>query len=157
MYLEAIKPIINGTDEAAKQQTINTLFYVIESGMRLLHPMMPFLSEELFQKLPGFEGKTESICVNEYPKENAAFDNPAVEADFTAINNISKTIRSLIANVNLPKSAHPACYALLLAGGEASTTEALAGLITAEAKLISTLTKTSSVRFSGLSVQSFVN
>lgn len=118
MYLEAIKPIINGADEAAKAQTINTLFYVIECGMRLLHPMMPFLSEELFQKLPAFEGKTESICVNEYPKENAAFDNPAVEADFTAINNISKTIRSLIANVNLPKSAHPACYALLLAGGE---------------------------------------
>lgn len=40
---------------------------VIEQGLRLLHPMMPFLSEELYAKLPAFEHKFESLCVAEYP------------------------------------------------------------------------------------------
>lgn len=87
---------------------------MFESGLRLLHPMMPFLSEELYQKFPDFEGKGTSICVNEYPVENKEHDNPTLENDFNIINSISKTIRSLTSSINLPKSANPACYAIII-------------------------------------------
>lgn len=102
--------------------------------------MMPFISEELYQKFPEFEGKGTSICINSYPAENPKLDNVTVENDFNTVNQIAKTIRSLIANVNLPKSAHPACYALLL-----GDSESLGKLIESQAKLISTLTRTKSI------------
>ncbi|KAL4446025.1 hypothetical protein ABPG74_011017 [Tetrahymena malaccensis] len=141
IYLEAIKPIIYGTDEVQKNQTINTLFFVLESGLRLLHPMMPFLSEELYQKFPNFQEKGESICINAYPVENATFDNPSLDADFNIINSIAKTIRSLFANINLPKNVNPQCYVVLLGDNTAHLTN----IITSQAKLISTLAKTSNI------------
>jgi len=53
--------------------------------MRLLHPMMPFLSEELYQKLPAFAGKCESIVIANYPEENKEWINEQVENDFNKI------------------------------------------------------------------------
>jgi valyl-tRNA synthetase len=53
-YLEAIKGILAKSDHPAFEQTLNTLFAVLETGIRLLHPMMPFVTEELYQKLPEF-------------------------------------------------------------------------------------------------------
>lgn len=68
IYLEATKPLfINGTAEE-KEQTALTLFICLEQGMRLLHPMMPFISEELYQKLPNFPGKAASITRGDYPE-----------------------------------------------------------------------------------------
>jgi len=52
VYIEAIKPVMKGTDEDAKKAARNTLFRALDSGLRLLHPSMPYLTEELFQRLP---------------------------------------------------------------------------------------------------------
>lgn len=109
--------------------------------MRLLHPMMPFLSEELYQKFPIFKSKSDSICIDSYPVENQAHNDLGIENDFNTINNIAKTIRSLIANVNLPKSVSPKCYVVLLG----DDTAALSKLIEQQSKLISTLAKTASI------------
>lgn len=103
--------------------------------------MMPFISEELYQKLPNFEGKGESICISQYPLENPAFVNPTIESDFNTINAISKTIRSLTASVNLPNGSYPACYAII----QGDKQKELADLIKAQTKMISTLSKISSI------------
>lgn len=47
--------------------TALTLFTCLENGLRCLHPMMPFISEELYQKLPNFDGKAKSITISPYP------------------------------------------------------------------------------------------
>lgn len=48
VYIEAIKPVMKGNDEEAKKAARNTLFRVLDFGLRLLHPTMPYLTEELF-------------------------------------------------------------------------------------------------------------
>ena len=47
-YIEAIKPIMKGNDEEAKKAAMNTLYICLDSGLRMLHPTMPYLTEELF-------------------------------------------------------------------------------------------------------------
>ncbi|MEN9566903.1 MAG: hypothetical protein RLZZ69_2099 [Cyanobacteriota bacterium] len=68
VYIEAIKPAMKGNDEDAKVAARNTLFKCLDYGLRLLHPSMPYLTEELFQRLPHrAEAKPESICIASFP------------------------------------------------------------------------------------------
>ena len=68
IYLEATKPLFSNGSEEEKEHAAITLFICLETGMSLLHPMMPFLSEELYQKLPQYDGKCESITKAPYPE-----------------------------------------------------------------------------------------
>jgi valyl-tRNA synthetase len=67
-FLEATKPIFNGEDEAAKAETRDTLAWVLEATLRLIHPIMPFITEELWHRLPRPEGAPVSIALAELPK-----------------------------------------------------------------------------------------
>jgi valyl-tRNA synthetase len=80
---------------------------VLETGLRLLHPMMVFLTEELYQKLPSFQKKAKSICVAEYPcyDEKWVCDNTV--QNFENIQAIVQKARSLCQSVNLPNSVKP--------------------------------------------------
>src|SRR5262249_44359956 len=64
-YLELIKPTLYGADEAAKAATRRTLLTVLDQTMRLLHPCMPFISEEIWQALP-MQPPTASIMIASY-------------------------------------------------------------------------------------------
>merc|ERR1719187_1502417 len=52
VYLEILKPVFQGTDSAAILTARNVLYVCLDSGLRLISPFMPFISEELFQRLP---------------------------------------------------------------------------------------------------------
>lgn len=68
IYIEAIKPVMKGTDEEAKKAARNALFTCLDYGLKLLHPTMPYLTEELFQRLPHRkDSKPESICIAAFP------------------------------------------------------------------------------------------
>lgn len=80
--------------EAAKQ----TLYTALEGGLLLLHPIMPFVTEHLWQKLPRRSGDTtKSIMVAPYPQYNPAFDSPEAAAEYEFIMAISQGVRSLLA------------------------------------------------------------
>jgi len=80
VYLEGIKPIMRGDDENAKIGTRNTLFICLDYGLKMLHPTMPYLTEELYQRLPHLqEQKSESICIAAFPQELASFEQEGVE------------------------------------------------------------------------------
>jgi valyl-tRNA synthetase len=68
---------------AAKQATRDTLWVCLETGLRLLHPFMPFVTEELWQRLPRRQGQqqTASIMVADYPVVEAGWSDERVEAD----------------------------------------------------------------------------
>ena len=68
-YIEMAKLPLYGEDEAAKKMTRSVLAYVLDNTMRLLHPFMPFITEEIWQNLPH-EG--ESITVAAWPVVDAA-------------------------------------------------------------------------------------
>jgi valyl-tRNA synthetase len=66
-FLELAKPALQGEDAAAADSTRHTLVYVLEALLRLLHPLMPFVTEELWQAVAPRLGKKGSIMVEKYP------------------------------------------------------------------------------------------
>jgi valyl-tRNA synthetase len=66
-YLELTKPLLAGSDEAAAAETRSTLVHVLESVLRALHPMMPFITEDIWQRVPK-QGAAISCMVASYPQ-----------------------------------------------------------------------------------------
>lgn len=85
-------------DQASAKQTLYT---ALEGGLLLLHPIMPFVTEHLWQKLPRRPGdKTPSIMIAKYPQSNPALDNPSTAAKYEFIMALSAGIRSLLSQYN---------------------------------------------------------
>jgi len=76
-FVELSKPALQGEDSTAKVSARQSLLLVLDTTLRLLHPMMPFVTEEIWQNLPNKEG---SICMAPYPIADAALLDPAAEA-----------------------------------------------------------------------------
>ncbi len=97
-YLELIKPRLyqNSSSRAAAQYTLYT---VLEGTLRLLHPYMPFLTEEIWQLLPH---KGESIMVSPWPETDKDAIDPISEEKMELITDVIRAIRSLRADVNIP-------------------------------------------------------
>ena len=98
-YLELIKPVLYGEDAEQKARTLNVLVNVFEASMRLLHPFMPFITEEVWQSLP-LQGKGESIMVAPFPGDlDESFGFLGTNADATgkmaSIIEIIDTIRNI--------------------------------------------------------------
>ena len=81
-YLELTKPVLskNNSNDAAKRGTRQTLVRVLEAALRLMHPIMPFITEEIWQSIKGLAGVTgDSIMLQPFPVADASkVDNKAV-------------------------------------------------------------------------------
>lgn len=111
-YLEMIKPVINGSDAEAKKKAQMTLYICLEQGLRLLHPMMPFITEELWQRVtarPGFQ-YPQSIMLASYPVENPAWTNPKLEEEMELLDAMVHEARSLKSDYNLTRKNNPTFY-----------------------------------------------
>ncbi len=99
IYVENSKSIISdGTPEEARS-AMDTLYTTLESGLRLMSPFMPFLTEELWQRLPRRPNdNTSSITIAEYPEYESSFDDPRSKTAYELVLGCSKGIRSLIAD-----------------------------------------------------------
>ena len=100
-YIEMAKLPLYGEDEAAKLTTRSVLAYVLDNTMRLLHPFMPFVTEEIWQHLPH-EG--ESITVATWPTVNPEFNYTAEAGDMQLLMDIIRSVRNIRAEVNTPMS-----------------------------------------------------
>ncbi|ETV68747.1 hypothetical protein H257_15332 [Aphanomyces astaci] len=111
VYLELVKPVMAGTDAEAKKTAQQTLYLCLEFGLRLLHPIMPFVTEELWQRLPGHRSEA-SIVIAAYPEahHHTAWANPDAEAGMDLVKDIIHAGRSLRAEYGLANSARPACF-----------------------------------------------
>ncbi|KAK6978361.1 valine--tRNA ligase [Biomphalaria glabrata] len=111
-YLECIKPVINGSNTEAITLCRNVLYTCLDAGLRLLHPAMPFLTEELFQRLPRRKPDAPpSICITPYPETCQAIPhNPALEYHVEFVQNIVKSIRSVRSEYQLPPKAKVEVY-----------------------------------------------
>jgi valyl-tRNA synthetase len=109
-YIEAIKPAMNGEDKDAKIAAQNTLFTCLDQALRLLHPTMPYISEELFQRLPDRANAPESIVIAEFPTECISFAAEGVEETFETLQDIVKKCRSQISSLNIDKKLKPKIF-----------------------------------------------
>ena len=109
VYIEALKPVMKGTDEEAKKAARNTLFRCLDSGLRLLHPTMPYLTEELFQRLPHRDdaARPESICIAPFPTKQISYEKENVEDKLSQVMNAVKAFRSQLSALNVAKNANP--------------------------------------------------
>ncbi|WVN85252.1 uncharacterized protein L203_100397 [Cryptococcus depauperatus CBS 7841] len=104
VFIEATKPLFEAnSDPAAKLSAQNTLYTCLEAGLKLLHPFMPYVTEELWQRLPRREGdKTETIMLSSFPEKISEQDFPKAAADFDLVVECIKSARSVIGLYNLP-------------------------------------------------------
>ncbi|UQZ37392.1 valine--tRNA ligase [Paenibacillus sp. PK3_47] len=100
-YIEFAKLSFYGTDPAAKAKTQSVLAYVLDRTLRLIHPFMPFITEEIWQHLPH-EGET--ITLAEWPKYDPALENDAAVAEMNLLMDIIRAVRNIRAEVNVPMS-----------------------------------------------------
>ncbi|SCB56929.1 valyl-tRNA synthetase [Rhizobium aethiopicum] len=103
-YLELLKPVFNGEDEGAKAEAQACSAYILEEIYKLLHPFMPFMTEELWAHTAG-EGKERDrlVCHAEWPSPSYADDTAADEINWLI--DLVSGIRSVRAEMNVPPSA----------------------------------------------------
>lgn len=105
-YIENSKSIIaTGTPQEQRSAT-DTLYTALEGGLTMIHPFMPFLTEELWQRLPRRpHDTTPSILKAAYPLYDPANDDPTAEEAYELLIAVSKTIRSLTAKYAIKDNA----------------------------------------------------
>ena len=126
VYLEYVKPIVYGGNEEAKTTSRNVLYTCLDVALRLLSPFMPFLTEELFQRLPRRTPDCPpSVCVSPYPEEvslkvvtqfvseilshhffQLPFRNDTLDSQVKLMQEVVRTIRSMRQDY-LPPKARP--------------------------------------------------
>ncbi len=100
-YIELSKVHLNSDNEIEKQATQETLIYVLNAIVRLLHPFMPFVTEEIYQSIPHLE---ESICIAKWPTVNSQFTNKMINEQFIYLFDIVKGIRNMRASYVIKNS-----------------------------------------------------
>ena len=99
-YIEMSKETLYGDNPEAKRMNQAVLVYVLDNIVRLLHPIMPFVTEEIFSKLPTTTG---SIVVASYPQVNEFSDESAAEG-MEVLKEVIRAVRNIRAEVNTPLS-----------------------------------------------------
>jgi len=119
-YIELAKSRLLGEDGESKTTAKAVLLYVLEGLLKLLHPFMPFLTEQVYKYLPGAEG---FLMLKPWPIAKEEFDFQADEAKMEGIMEVIRTIRNLRAEMNVAPSKRTR---LMLVAGE-GWTETLQG------------------------------
>ncbi|XP_066949546.1 valine--tRNA ligase isoform X1 [Macrobrachium rosenbergii] len=129
VYLECIKPVMYSKNEEAKALCRNVLYTALYVGLTLISPFMPFLSEELFQRLPPrTSSQPPSICVTPYPEpeEYDIFYNEEVDEKFKFGQKVIGEVRSAKAKYDIP---HKTKVEITLQSGNAEYRDTLESLI----------------------------
>ncbi|HHT65741.1 MAG: valine--tRNA ligase [Caldicoprobacterales bacterium] len=97
-YIELVKPRLYGTNDEARITALYTLTYVLQNTLKLLHPFMPFITEEIWQHLPH-EG--ESIMISSWPVVREAELNDRAEAEMQAVMDVIRAVRNIRAEMEV--------------------------------------------------------
>lgn len=144
VYLELIKPVVYDKGEENKDSrwaAQSTLWLALETGLRILHPMMPFVTEELWQRLPGRgslgSSEPESIMLAPYPEYIQEYASTEIEESMSQTMQVVNACRSLRASYNIANKVQTKYFVKISGPGEAAVRD--------QVKDIETLGKGSSV------------
>jgi valyl-tRNA synthetase len=135
-YLELAKPVLNSQDEAAKAETRATAAWVLDFALSLLHPVMPFITEELWAETGG-EG---TLMTALWPELGDGLYDPEAEVEIGLIIDTVAEGRSVRSELNVPPSAKPDLFVV-----EADDRQRQ--ILEANSALISTTLRVGGVRF----------
>lgn len=108
-YLELVKPRLYGdVGQESREAARSTLVAVMDGVLRMLHPLVPFITEELWLRLPVAEGETreDSLVVAQWPEPDPAWIDEDAERTMTALIEMVGTIRALRSEYNVPADAN---------------------------------------------------
>ncbi|SHH78892.1 valine--tRNA ligase [Clostridium grantii] len=100
-YIELAKPVLYGEDEKAKGIALNVLNTVLKTGLQLLHPAMPYITEEIYCNLPGV---VESITISSWPEFSEELESLESEDHMNYVIEAIKALRNVRAEMNVPPS-----------------------------------------------------
>jgi valyl-tRNA synthetase len=141
-YIELSKPALFG--DAPRPRVGDVLLTVLDRALRLLHPVMPFLTEELWQRLPGHEAiQAETIAFAPYPRREEGWEDDAVEAGMETLIQVVTRVRALRAEMGLGPKAK---LDLHLQPADAGVSRLLAE----QAPLLRSLTRVETVAFGAI-------
>ena len=98
-YVESSKLYLYDKDENEKDRAVTMLIAVLEESLKLLHPFIPFVTEEIYQKLPG---AGEAIIVERYPEVTSERENKQMEASFEILKDIVQSVRTVRSEFTIP-------------------------------------------------------
>jgi len=111
-YLELAKLQLQSADPEAQRGTRRTLVRVLEAALRLAHPIIPFITEELWQKVAPLAGKTgETVMLQPYPRSQAEKIDAAAEHDMAVLKQWTVTARNLRSEAKIPPGERVELYA----------------------------------------------
>ena len=108
-YIELSKPALYGDDEEKKLGTLSVLCFVLENALKLLHPFIPFVTEEIYQNFPG-RAKKDSIMVSAFPRYNSRMAYKKEAKSFEGVMEIIKAVRAMRKNADCPPSRKVELY-----------------------------------------------
>ncbi len=118
-YLEFIKPLLNGEDEAAKAETRRTAAWALDQILILLHPFMPFITEELWARTGEYGQKRAGMLISEaWPRLSEDMIDAEAEAEIDWMVKLIEETRSTRSELNVPAGAK---IPLLLIGADSAT------------------------------------
>ncbi|GBE05547.1 MAG TPA: valine--tRNA ligase [Nitrospirae bacterium] len=142
-YVELIKPVLYGSDEDRRRASLSAVVHVFEVSLGLLHPFIPFVTEELWQHLPASAGKPatagrpENLCVRAYPTAADGIVDKNAESKMALVKEAVMGVRSIRGELNLSPSLE--LKALIRASDET------VDVLNKNISYISKLAKTSSI------------
>ena len=108
-YIELTKARLYSEDAQRKDTALQVLVYVLDQTLRLLHPFMPFITEEIWQSLPERES---ALIVAKWPEAREALSFKTEEAHMESVMNAIRAIRNRRAEMNVPPSKKATLYVL---------------------------------------------
>ncbi len=135
-YLEIAKVQIQNGDESQQRATRRTLIRTLETILRLAHPVIPFITEELWQKVAPVAGRAgASVSIAAYPERQAERIDEAAEAHVTKLKTLVDSCRTLRSEMNVPASTKLPLFALPANAAEAEFMQQAAPVLKSLAKL----------------------
>ena len=134
-YVEFAKPVLTGDDEAAKAETRASAAWALDQILKMLHPFMPFVTEELWAETGRYGPSRQGLLVLAAWPELVGLEDPQADAELDWLIEIISNVRSVRAEMNVPASAK---LPLVVAGAEENTLKRLVAgtsLITRLARL----------------------
>ncbi len=105
-YVELIKPLLNGESEAAKKETRETAAWVLDETLKMLHPFMPFITEELWEQLAEFgPGRAGFLTLEAWPDHGEELINAEAADEVDWVIEFISEIRGLRGDLNVPAGA----------------------------------------------------
>ena len=100
-YVESSKLSLYSGDDAEKDRAVSLIIHVLDESLRLLHPFLSFITEEIYQKLPEHEASIVNAPYPEYAEER---ENPEIAAKFASLQTIVSAVRTMRSELTVPPS-----------------------------------------------------